>query len=171
MKVMKKQLITAGVIVAVIAGFVTYSIVDDRRRITEKFSEYETACTSFAEFLLQDLSSADLKEASYSISYENDTCRLHRNAGDAHVIIDLSPVCVTYVEQTEKAFERMTGRYSISFIDVSEDQVVFWEEGYGGKLIYASDGSVEKEYKRIDHEYQAFQKINTCWYAVYINAI
>ena len=120
---------------------------------------------------MKDFESANQEKVFYSVSYRDDKYKLYRTVGDERSEINLSSVYETYLKQTDKAFSHMTGRYSINYINVSENYVVFWEESYGGKLIFSVDGRIDDKDRKTVQDYQVFRKINDHWYAVYINAL
>ena len=168
---MKKTVITISIILAMIIAVVSFFMLDERKRIKEEFSEYESSCTYFAEFLLKDFESANQEKVFYSVDYRDNKYRLYKKVDNERSEINLSSVYETYLKQTDEAFFHMTGRYSITYINVSENYVVFLEESYGGKLIFSVDGRIDDTDRKTVQDYQVFRKINNHWYAVYINAL
>lgn len=140
---MKKVVITVSIILVMIMAIVSFFMLDERKRIKDEFSEYENPCTYFTEFLLKDFESANQEEVFYSVNYRENKYRLYKTVGDERSEINLSSVYETYLKQTDEAFSHMTGRYSIDYINVSENYVVFLEESYGGKLIFSVDGRID----------------------------
>ena len=168
---MKKAVITISIIFTVIIAIVSFFMLYERKRIKDEFSEYENPCTYFAEFLLKDFESANQEKVFYSVNYRENKYTLYKTVGNERSEINLSPVYETYLKQTDEAFSHMTGRYSINYINVSENYVVFWEESYGGKLIFSVNGKINDKDRKTGQNYQVFRKINDHWYAVYINAL
>ena len=168
---MKKAVITVSIISVMIMAIVSFFMLDERKRIKDEFSEYENPCTYFVEFLLKDFESANQEKVFYSVNYKEDKYKLYKTAGDERSEINLSSVYETYLKQTDEVFFHMTGQYPITYIYVSKNYVVFWEESYGGKLIFSADGRIDDADRKTSQNYQVFRKINDHWYAVHINAL
>ncbi|MBQ8922382.1 MAG: hypothetical protein IJ060_09525 [Oscillospiraceae bacterium] len=168
---MKKRIAAAGIFSAVIAAVILASVLNERKRIRDAFSEYEASCTGFADFLLKDAQPAGQENVIYAVSDHDGKYRLVRMGGGTNSEVLLSAADEADLRQTKQAFYKMTGRSGIAYISVSKDYIVFQEDSYGGKLIYSVQGGIDRAHRKTDQDYQVFRKINENWYAVYINAI
>ena len=144
----------------------------DSKKFSERFSKYAKTCTELAEYF-QDITDGS---GNYYLHYdsEKDEYRLSvRSEDDNYTHLDLPSDMKHGLDSLDKAFYEVTHRSGPNLIYVTEDHVIFAEDGYYGCMIYSKDGSIDKTVKNkwCSQEYQSFHKLSDNWYSVYIDLI
>ena len=77
------------------------------------------------------------------------------------------------LDELRETFYEVTHRSGPNLIFVTEEYVIFAEDGYYGCMIYSKDGPIDKTVKNkwCSQEYQRFNKLSDNWYSVYIDLI
>lgn len=144
----------------------------DSKKFPERFSKYAKTCTELSEYF-QDIADGS---GEYYLHYdsEKDEYRLSvRSEDDNYTHLDLPSDMKPGLDSLDKAFYEVTHRNGPNLIYVTEDHVIFAEDGYYGCMIYSKDGSIDRTTKNkwCSQEYQRFYRLNDNWYSVYIDLI
>ena len=144
----------------------------DSKKFPERFSKYAKTCTELAEYF-QDITDGS---GNYYLHYdsEKDEYRLSvRSEDDNYTHLDLPSDMKPELDNLDKAFYEVTHRNGPNLIFVTEEYVIFAEDGYYGCMIYSKDGSIDRTTKNkwYSQEYQRFYRLNDNWYSVYIDLI
>ena len=173
LKIQSVKVITT-VITAVLlfAPVLMVTSCSDSKKFPERFSKYAKTCTELAEYF-QDITDGS---GNYYLHYdsEKDEYRLIvRSEDDNYTHLDLPSDMKPGLESLDKAFYEVTHRNGPNLIFVTEEYVIFAEDGYYGCMIYSKDGSIDRTTKNkwYSQEYQRFYRLNDNWYSVYIDLI
>ena len=146
----------------------------DSKKFEESFSKHGESLTELAVYL-QDITGGG---AEFYLHYddENGTYRLSiRSEDEDFTALDLEQETAisSKLDELRETFYEVTHRNGPNLIYVTEDHVIFAEDGYYGCMIYSKDGSIDKTVKNkwCSQEYQRFYKLNDNWYSVYIDLI
>ena len=146
----------------------------DSKKFEESFSKHGESLTELAVYL-QDITGGG---AEFYLHYddENGTYRLSiRSEDEDFTALDLEQETAisSKLDELRETFYEVTHRSGPNLIFVTEDHVIFAEDGYYGCMIYSKDGSINRTTKKkwCSQEYQRFYKLSDNWYSVYIDLI
>ena len=144
------------------------------KEFKEKFSEHGESLTELAEHLQDTVDGRGEFYLHYDV--ENDSYRLSIRSTDGDftdVDLEQEPKIKSKLDELREIFYGVTHRSGPNLIYVTDDYVIFAEDGYYGSMIYSVNGSVDKETKKkwCSEDYQRFYKLNSNWYSVYIDLI
>ena len=158
--------------VLLLSSLITVTSCSDSKKFPERFSKYAKTCTELAEYF-QDITDGS---GNYYLHYdsEKDEYRLSvRSEDDNYTHLDLPSDKKPELDNLDEAFYEVTHRNGPNIVHVTEDYVIFTEDGYYGCMIYSKDGPIDKTVKNkwCSQEYQRFYRLNDNWYSVYIDLI
>ena len=146
----------------------------DSKKFEESFSKHGESLTELAVYL-QDIT-GDGAEFYLHYDDENGTYRLSiRSEDEDFTVLDLEQETAisSKLDELRETFYEVTHRSGPNLIFVTEEFVIFAEDGYYGCMIYSVKGSVDKTTRKnwCSQEYQRFYKLSDNWYSVYIDLI
>ena len=143
-----------------------YTGVSRRRHWRDKFSQYEPSCTAVSEYILGITPSG----GEYYLQDTGGGYVLINKGENGRAETGLPPDIQADMADLEQAFYKMTHRYGLEWISVSDDCVIYSEMSYGGCLIYCRDGKLDRDIKdqRVTEGYQRLIRLDDRWYSVHI---
>lgn len=175
LKVQSVKVVTTVITtVLLFAQMLMVTSCSDSKMFRERFSKHGESLTELAEHLQDTVDGSG--EFYLHYDEESDSYRLSiRNAdGD---FTEADPDQYTKVsskfDELRETFYEVTHRSGPNLIYVTEDYVIFAEDGYYGCMIYSVNGSVDKATKKkwCSEDYQRFYKLSDNWYSVFIDLI
>ena len=146
----------------------------DSKKFEESFSKHGESLTELAEYL-HDITGGG---AEFYLHFDDESgaYRLSiRNEDEDFTVLDLEQETAisSKLDELRETFYEVTHRSGPNLIFVTEDYVIFAEDGYYGCMIYSKDGPIAKTVKNkwCSQEYQRFYKLSDNWYSVYIDLI
>ena len=175
LKVQSVKVITT-VITAVLLFAQVFMVTScsDSKKFEESFSKHGESLTELAVYL-HDITGGG---AEFYLHYDDQSgaYRLSiRNEDEDFTVLDLEQETAirSKLDELRETFYEVTHRSGPNLIFVTEDYVIFAEDGYYGCMIYSVKGSVDKTTREnwCSQEYQSFYKLSDNWYSVYIDLI
>lgn len=175
LKVQSVKVITT-VITAVLLFAQVFMVTScsDSKKFEESFSKHRESLTELAVYL-QDITDSG---AEFYLHYDDQSgaYRLSiRSEDEDFTVLDLEQETAigSKLDELRETFYEVTHRSGPNLIFVTEDYVIFAEDGYYGCMIYSVKGSVDKTTRKnwCSQEYQRFYRLSDNWYSVYIDLI
>ncbi len=146
----------------------------DSKMFEESFSKHGESLTELAVYL-QDITGGG---AEFYLHYDDESgaYRLSiRSEDEDFTVLDLEQETAisSKLDELRETFYEVTHRSGPNLIFVTEEYVIFAEDGYYGCMIYSVKGSVDKTTRKnwCSQEYQSFYKLSNNWYSVFIDLI
>ena len=140
------------------------------KKYKDAFKNYKEDCDEVSEYFL-DISDS---ECLYYL-HRDEEFNLHIELVgiEGSTEIELPKELKKKIDQIRMVFDQVTHAGTPNFIKVTDNYVIFYEDGYYGAMIYTRDSSLEKSVKNkwCEKEYQRLHKLDKHWYSVYVDLI